>query len=152
MTRYREPSPGEIDRALFREFIRRRIVTKCRRKEYDKWAVLDGPFVDDWTKEDSRRSLSGNAKGIAIKLRVFQLPAQGAEKRTISFSALFFHGLNIRLRRVLQAGGRKRKIPGSFYTSQDLKRNQQTPGPEERTLRLNRGGEIKRFSYPEPLS
>ena len=37
MTRYRELFPGEIDRALFRHFIRRQIVTKCWRKEGAKW-------------------------------------------------------------------------------------------------------------------
>lgn len=52
MTRYRELSPGEIDRALFQHFIRRQIVTRCWRKEGARWVIRDDPFVDDWTEED----------------------------------------------------------------------------------------------------
>lgn len=58
MIQYRELTSGEIDRALFRDFIRRQIVTKCWRREYDRWAVRDDPFVDDWTEEDYRTLIS----------------------------------------------------------------------------------------------
>lgn len=54
MIQYRELSPGEIDRTLFRHFIRRQIVTRCWRKEGAKWVIRDDPFVDDWTEEDYR--------------------------------------------------------------------------------------------------
>lgn len=54
MIQYRELSSGEIDRTLFRHFIRRQIVTRCWRKEGTKWVIRDDPFVDDWTEEDYR--------------------------------------------------------------------------------------------------
>ena len=54
MIQYRELTSAEIDRALFRHFIRRQIVTKCRRREGARWVIRDDPFVDDWTEEDYR--------------------------------------------------------------------------------------------------
>ncbi len=52
MTQYRILQEEEIDRDLFREFIRRQNVTKCWRKEEGAWVIKDAPFVDDWTEED----------------------------------------------------------------------------------------------------
>ena len=42
----------EICRELFKGFIRRQIVTKCRRRENNTWVIKDAPFVDDWSEED----------------------------------------------------------------------------------------------------
>ena len=36
----------------FAESTRHQTVTKCWRKEEDKWIIKDAPFVDDWTEED----------------------------------------------------------------------------------------------------
>ncbi len=52
MIHYRKIEENEICRELFHGFIRRQIVTKCRRKENGKWIIRDAPFIDDWTEED----------------------------------------------------------------------------------------------------
>lgn len=49
---YRKISCEEIDRALFRQFIRRQKVTDCRRKEKGEWVIRQDPFIDDWSEED----------------------------------------------------------------------------------------------------
>ncbi len=49
---YRDVAEAELDRALFRDFIRRQVVTKCRWWEDGTWVVRDAPAVDDWTEED----------------------------------------------------------------------------------------------------
>ena len=52
MIQYRTLDEGEIDHALFHDFIRRQVVTKCWRKENGEWTIKDAPFIDDWTQED----------------------------------------------------------------------------------------------------
>lgn len=49
---YRSLRADEINRELFRDFIRRQVVTKCRRRENGAWVVREDPFIDDWTEED----------------------------------------------------------------------------------------------------
>jgi len=49
---YRELRAEEIDRALFRPFVRRQDVTKCLRKEHGEWVIRDDPFIDDWSEAD----------------------------------------------------------------------------------------------------
>ena len=49
---YKVLSGEEINRALFRHFIRRQKVTKCWRKAGGAWCVQDVAFIDDWTEED----------------------------------------------------------------------------------------------------
>lgn len=49
---YRELTEDELDRDLFRNFIRRQTVTKCMRKYGEEWKVKYDPFVDDWTEKD----------------------------------------------------------------------------------------------------
>lgn len=39
---------------LFNSFIRRQIVTKCRRKINGEWVIRDDPFIDDWSEDDYR--------------------------------------------------------------------------------------------------
>ena len=50
--KYRSLQEHEIDRELFRDFIRRQIVTKCWRKEDGEWIIKDALFIDDWTEQD----------------------------------------------------------------------------------------------------
>lgn len=57
MVRYRKLSEKEINRKLFRNFIRRQAVTKCWRRENGKWVVKDDPFIDDWTDEEYNQIL-----------------------------------------------------------------------------------------------
>ncbi len=52
MFQYRNLYENEINRELFHSFIRHQNVTKCWRKENDKWIIKDAPFVDDWTEAD----------------------------------------------------------------------------------------------------
>lgn len=42
----------ELDRDLFRSFIRHQAVTKCWRKVDGVWKITDAPFTDDWTEAD----------------------------------------------------------------------------------------------------
>lgn len=52
MIQYRRLGADEIDRELFKNFIRRQKVTKCWRKENGQWVIRDAPFIDDWTEEE----------------------------------------------------------------------------------------------------
>ena len=52
MIQYRNLYTDEICRELFKDFILHQVVTKCRRKENDKWVIKDAPFIDDWSEED----------------------------------------------------------------------------------------------------
>lgn len=49
---YRRLKEEEINRELFKKFIRHQNVTDCWRKEKDKWVIKSAPFVDDWTEKD----------------------------------------------------------------------------------------------------
>lgn len=51
---YRNLLAGELSPALFDGFIRRQVVTRCRRKENGIWVLRDDPFIDDWSEEDYR--------------------------------------------------------------------------------------------------
>lgn len=52
MIEYRKLRKEEINRELFRKFIRHQNVTDCWRKENEKWVIKSDPFIDDWTEED----------------------------------------------------------------------------------------------------
>lgn len=54
MFEYRNLQVEEVGRSLFDGFIRRQIVTKCFRKEQEKWVIKDDPFIDDWSEKDYR--------------------------------------------------------------------------------------------------
>lgn len=49
---YRELLECELNRDLFRYFIRRQVVTDCWRRVDGQWTVRPAPFVDDWSEED----------------------------------------------------------------------------------------------------
>lgn len=49
---YRSLSWEEINRELFRYFIRRQVVTKCWRKIEGEWRIRNIAFIDDWTQAD----------------------------------------------------------------------------------------------------
>ena len=50
LLKYRMLNAEEVNRELFRDFIRHQKVTKCWRKESGKWTIKDAPFMDDWTE------------------------------------------------------------------------------------------------------
>lgn len=52
MFQYRCLCEHEVDKGLFKDFIRHQVVSKCWRKENDKWVIRDDPFIDDWTEGD----------------------------------------------------------------------------------------------------
>lgn len=49
---YRSLCENEINRELFRHFIRHQEVTDCWRREDGKWVIKSAPFTDDWSEED----------------------------------------------------------------------------------------------------
>lgn len=48
----RELKEEEIQKSLFRHFVRHQEVTKCWRKINGEWVVKEAPFIDDWSEED----------------------------------------------------------------------------------------------------
>ncbi len=58
MIQYREVQADEINRDLFKDFIRRQVVTKCWRKENGIWVIREDPFTDDWSESDYRILIS----------------------------------------------------------------------------------------------
>ena len=52
MLTYRTLCKQEINRELFRHFIRRQVVEKCLRRKDGRWEVQEDPFIDDWSEED----------------------------------------------------------------------------------------------------
>lgn len=56
--KYRTLHAEEMNRALFKDFIRRQIVTKCWRRENGRWVIKEAPFVDDWTEKDYQTLIS----------------------------------------------------------------------------------------------
>lgn len=49
---YRNLEADEICLALFKDFVRHQVVTKCWRREKGKWLIKDDSFIDDWTETD----------------------------------------------------------------------------------------------------
>ena len=52
MINYRKLTIGEINTDLFHAFKRKQIVTKCWRKEADKWVIREDLFIDDWGADE----------------------------------------------------------------------------------------------------
>ncbi len=52
MIEYRALTCGEIKKELFKDFIRRQVVTDCWRKVNGEWTIKSDPFIDDWSAED----------------------------------------------------------------------------------------------------
>ena len=49
---YRPLAAEEIDRELFAHFIRKQVVSDCRRKADGAWIIVNAPFIDDWNESD----------------------------------------------------------------------------------------------------
>lgn len=51
---YRLLTEEELNPALFANFCRRQVVTKCYRRSDDgkTWVIKPDPFIDDWSKEE----------------------------------------------------------------------------------------------------
>ena len=52
MIQYKTLQKDEINRDLFKYFIRHQKVTKCLRKKEGTWIITDDPFIDDWSEKD----------------------------------------------------------------------------------------------------
>ena len=52
MIEYKVLQKQEINRYLFRGFIRRQVVDQCLRYNHGEWVVCSDPFIDDWTEKD----------------------------------------------------------------------------------------------------
>lgn len=52
MTEYRTLREEDIDRELFRSFVRRQVVDLCLRLENGEWVARQDPFIDDWSESD----------------------------------------------------------------------------------------------------
>lgn len=52
MIQYKPINNIEINRTLFKDFIRHQVVTKCWRRESGTWVLKDAPFIDDWNESD----------------------------------------------------------------------------------------------------
>lgn len=52
MIKYRTLQEQEIDRSLFRDFIRHQDVDLCLRRENGIWVKRSDPFIDDWSEKD----------------------------------------------------------------------------------------------------
>lgn len=52
MIQYRNLGVQEMNRDLFRQFIRRQVVGECYRWKEDHWEIRQDPFIDDWSEED----------------------------------------------------------------------------------------------------
>lgn len=50
--KYRKLNYEELNIDLFNDFHRHQEVSKCWRKENDKWVIKDISFIDDWSEEE----------------------------------------------------------------------------------------------------
>ena len=63
LLKYRMLNAEEVNREIFKDFIRYQNVTKCWRKENGKWIIKDAPFVDDWIENDYEKLYRGCGRG-----------------------------------------------------------------------------------------
>ncbi len=94
MIEYRVLQEQELDRRLFRAFIRRQVVDQCYRREHGVWVVRSDPFIDDWTEEDYQtliRCLHHTVRTGGFVLGAF---SDGELKGFVSVENDFFGGEN----------------------------------------------------------
>lgn len=92
MIQYKNLSAGEINRELFRDFIRRQVVTKCWRKEKGEWMIKDDPFLDDWDENDYNFLVSCLTNTVATGGFVYAAFYQGRLKGFVSVESEPFGG------------------------------------------------------------
>ncbi len=111
MLEYRILQEQEIDRGLFRTFIRRQVVDQCLRRENGAWVVRSDPFIDDWTEEDYQtliRCLHHTVRTGGLVLGAF---SDGELKGFVSVENGFFGGEN------------RYHDLSSLHVSEDMRRN-----------------------------
>jgi len=92
MIEYRSLCVNEINRTLFKGFIRHQIVTKCWRKENNRWIVKNAPFVDDWTEKDYQILISCLRNTIIIGGFVYAAFYNKILKGFVSVEPILFGG------------------------------------------------------------
>lgn len=93
MTEYRSLCADEIDRELFRFFIRRQVVVKCwRRDDSGAWVIRDDPFIDDWTQEDYKTLVTCLKRTVSTGGIVYAAFADGTLKGFASVEPELFGG------------------------------------------------------------
>ena len=92
MIQYRTLCADEIGPDLFQHFIRHQSVTKCWRREKDKWLIKDAPFIDDWTQEDYQVLISCLKNTVLTGGLVYAMFCDGALKGFVSVESEWFGG------------------------------------------------------------
>ena len=95
MTEYRSLQEQEINRTLFRSFIRRQVVDKCFRRENGAWVVRSDPFIDDWTEEDYQTLICCLRNTVRTGGLVLGAFSGGELKGFASVESRFFGGENL---------------------------------------------------------
>lgn len=93
MIQYRDLHTSEINRDLFKDFIRRQNVTKCWRRENNEWVIRDDPFIDDWSEADYRTLISCLQNTLATGGFVHAAFDEGRLKGFVSVESGLFGGV-----------------------------------------------------------
>lgn len=109
MIQYRRIKEKEIERELFRHFIRRQVVTDCWRREKGEWVVKSDPFIDDWSEDDYVLLVECLKNTVQTGGFVYGAFCQGSLKGFVSVEPDFF-------------GGEQRYLDlSSIHVSQDMR-------------------------------
>ena len=92
LLKYRMLNAEEVNREIFKDFIRYQNVTKCWRKENGKWIIKDDPFVDDWTENDYEKLIFCLKNTIASDGFVYAAFSDGKLKGFVSVESEIFGG------------------------------------------------------------
>ncbi len=84
----------EIDRKLFRNFIRRQVVDKCLRRENGVWVIRSAPFIDDWTEDDYQTLIACLHNTVRTGGFVYGAFSDGKLKGFVSVENSLFGGEN----------------------------------------------------------
>ena len=92
LLKYRMLNAEEVNREIFKDFIRYQNVTKCWRKENGKWIIKDAPFIDDWTEKDYQNLIFCLKNTIASNGFVYAAFYDGKLKGFVSVELEIFGG------------------------------------------------------------
>lgn len=92
MLEYRILREDEINRELFRKFIRHQNVTDCWRKENESWIIKSDPFIDDWTESDYQILITCLRNTIKTGGFVYAVFSDGDLKGFVSVESEVFGG------------------------------------------------------------
>lgn len=92
MFEYRKLCADEICTELFDEFIRHQKVTKCWRKENQKWIIIDAPFIDDWADKEYKILVECLRNTVITGGLVYAAFCEGSLKGFVSVEPALFGG------------------------------------------------------------